>query len=54
MLRTVAYEVSAPISRMRFRVERIHDKADPSSRQDSSGLISDLQQVDRLFEELLT
>lgn len=54
LLRTVAHEVRAPISRMRFRVERIHDKAEPSSRKDSSGLISDLQQVDRLFEELLT
>ncbi|MEO8182231.1 MAG: ATP-binding protein [Deltaproteobacteria bacterium] len=54
LLRTVAHEVRAPISRMRFRVEKIHDKADASSRKDSSGLISDLQQVDRLFEELLT
>ncbi len=55
LLRTVAHEVRAPISRMRFRVERIHDKAEASSsRKDSSGLISDLQQVDRLFEELLT
>ncbi|MEY2933773.1 MAG: hypothetical protein RL033_4522 [Pseudomonadota bacterium] len=54
LLRTVAHEVRAPISRMRFRVERIHDKAEESSRKDSSGLSSDLQQVDKLFEELLT
>jgi two-component system sensor histidine kinase RstB len=54
LLRTVAHEVRAPISRMRFRVERIHDRAEASSRKDSSGLVSDLQQVDRLFEELLT
>jgi two-component system, OmpR family, sensor histidine kinase RstB len=54
LLRTVAHEVRAPISRMRFRVEKIHEKAEESSRKDSSGLISDLQQVDRLFEELLT
>ncbi len=54
LLRTVAHEVRAPISRMRFRVEKIHDKAEASSRKDSVGLISDLQQVDRLFEELLT
>jgi two-component system sensor histidine kinase RstB len=54
LLRTVAHEVRAPISRMRFRIEKIHDKAEVSSRKDSAGLISDLQQVDRLFEELLT
>jgi signal transduction histidine kinase len=54
LLRTVAHEVRAPISRMRFRIERIHDRADASFSKDSSGLISDLQQVDRLFEELLT
>jgi len=54
LLRTVAHEVRAPISRMRFRIEKIHDRADESSKKDSSGLISDLQQVDRLFEELLT
>ena len=54
LLRTVAHEVRAPISRMRFRVERIHRRAEPSVEKDSSGLISDLQQVDSLFEELLT
>jgi signal transduction histidine kinase len=54
LLRTVAHEVRAPISRMRFRIEKIHDRAEESSKKDSSGLISDLQQVDRLFEELLT
>jgi two-component system sensor histidine kinase RstB len=54
LLRTVAHEVRAPISRMRFRVEKIHRRADDSGKKDSSGLISDLEQVDSLFEELLT
>jgi two-component system, OmpR family, sensor histidine kinase RstB len=54
LLRTVAHEVRAPISRMRFRVEKIHDKAEAFLKKDSAGLISDLQQVDKLFEELLT
>lgn len=54
LLRTVAHEVRAPISRMRFRVEKIHRTVDEASKKDSSGLIADLEQVDNLFEELLT
>lgn len=54
LLRTVAHEVRAPISRMRFRVERIHERADDELGKDARGLVTDLQQVDNLFEELLT
>lgn len=54
LLRTVAHEVRAPISRMRFRVERIQERAGDADRKDTSGLVADLQQVDNLFEELLT
>ena len=54
LLRTVAHEVRAPISRMRFRVERIHERAEDELAKDARGLVTDLQQVDNLFEELLT
>jgi signal transduction histidine kinase len=54
LLRTVAHEVRAPISRMRFRVERIHERVADELGKDARGLVSDLQQVDNLFEELLT
>jgi signal transduction histidine kinase len=54
LLRTVAHEVRAPISRMRFRVERIHERVQDELGKDARGLIADLQQVDNLFEELLT
>jgi two-component system, OmpR family, sensor histidine kinase RstB len=54
LLRTVAHEVRAPISRMRFRVERIHERVDEELGKDARGLVTDLQQVDSLFEELLT
>lgn len=54
LLRTVAHEVRAPISRMRFRVERINDRFKDDLGKDARGLVTDLQQVDNLFEELLT
>lgn len=54
LLRTVAHEVRAPISRMRFRVERIHERVQDELGKDARGLVNDLQQVDNLFEELLT
>jgi two-component system sensor histidine kinase RstB len=54
LLRTVAHEVRAPISRMRFRVERIHERVADDLGKEARGLVSDLQQVDNLFEELLT
>lgn len=54
LLRTVAHEVRAPISRMRFRVERIHERVPNELGKDARGLVADLQQVDNLFEELLT
>jgi two-component system, OmpR family, sensor histidine kinase RstB len=54
LLRTVAHEVRAPISRMRFRVERIHERVQEELGKDARGLVTDLQQVDNLFEELLT
>jgi len=54
LLRTVAHEVRAPISRMRFRVERIQERAGDNEQKDTAGLVADLQQVDNLFEELLT
>jgi two-component system sensor histidine kinase RstB len=54
LLRTVAHEVRAPISRMRFRVERIHERVEGDLGKDARGLVTDLQQVDNLFEELLT
>jgi two-component system, OmpR family, sensor histidine kinase RstB len=54
LLRTVAHEVRAPISRMRFRVERIHERVREELGKDARGLVTDLQQVDNLFEELLT
>jgi signal transduction histidine kinase len=54
LLRTVAHEVRAPISRMRFRVERIQERVGDADRKNTGGLVADLQQVDNLFEELLT
>jgi len=54
LLRTVAHEVRAPIARMRFRVEKIFRKADEDAQNEGARLVSDLAQVDRLFEELLT
>lgn len=54
LLRTVAHEVRAPIARMRFRVDRIQSREQEFETSESAGLVSDLQQVDALFEELLT
>ncbi len=54
LLRTVAHEVRTPISRMHFRVESINRKAKGELPKEAAGLISDLEQVDKLFEELLT
>lgn len=54
LLRTVAHEVRTPISRMHFRVESISRKAKTDGSKEAVGLVSDLDQVDRLFEELLT
>jgi two-component system, OmpR family, sensor histidine kinase RstB len=54
LLRTVAHEVRAPIARMRFRVEHIQGGAGDAEGSESAGLVGDLQQVDGLFEELLT
>ena len=54
LLRTVAHEVRTPISRMHFRVESIERKVADQLPKETSGLVSDLEQVDKLFEELLT
>ncbi len=54
LLRTVAHEVRTPISRMHFRVESISRKAQSDSPKEAAGLVSDLEQVDKLFAELLT
>jgi two-component system sensor histidine kinase RstB len=54
LLRTVAHEVRAPISRMRFRVEAIQSRGSGAPDAHSEGLVADLEQVDSLFEELLT
>ncbi len=54
LLRTVAHEVRTPISRMHFRVESINRKARGELPKEAAGLVSDLEQVDKLFEELLT
>lgn len=54
LLRTVAHEVRAPIARMRFRVEKIQRYAEAQLESECAGLDSDLQQVNSLFEELLT
>ncbi len=54
LLRTVAHEVRTPISRMHFRVESISRKAKGESTKEAAGLVSDLDQVDKLFAELLT
>ncbi|MCP4449153.1 MAG: hypothetical protein GY811_28040 [Myxococcales bacterium] len=54
LLRTVAHEVRTPISRMHFRVESIERKVADELPKETSGLVSDLEQVDKLFEELLT
>lgn len=53
LMRTVAHEVRAPISRMRFRIEMLQDAASDHARH-ATGLDADLKQVDSLFEELLT
>lgn len=54
LLRTVAHEVRTPISRMHFRVESIERKVVDSLPKEAAGLVTDLEQVDKLFEELLT
>lgn len=54
LLRTVAHEVRTPISRMHFRVESIERKVSDTLPKETLGLVSDLEQVDKLFEELLT
>ena len=54
LLRTVAHEVRTPISRMHFRVESIERKVADTLPKEATGLVSDLEQVDKLFEELLT
>jgi len=54
LLRTVAHEVRTPISRMHFRVESIERKVSEALPKETTGLVSDLEQVDKLFEELLT
>lgn len=54
LLRSVAHEVRAPISRMHFRMEKIQRHANDSTIQDAAGLARDLEQVDQLFDELLT
>lgn len=54
LLRTVAHEVRAPIARMRFRVDKLSRHTDGESEKTTAGLVSDLTQVDNLFEELLT
>lgn len=54
LMRTVAHEVRAPISRMRFRVEMLQDSVAEPQQRHASGLVGDLGQVDGLFEELLT
>ena len=53
LLRTVAHEVRTPLSRMRFRAAGIA-KASGEADKHISGLLRDLEQVDKLFEELLT
>lgn len=54
LLRTVAHEVRAPIARMRFRVDKLNRHAGEAKSQTTEGLVTDLAQVDNLFEELLT
>jgi two-component system sensor histidine kinase RstB len=54
LMRTVAHEVRAPISRMRFRIEMMQDGASDQHARHATGLDADLKQVDSLFEELLT
>jgi two-component system, OmpR family, sensor histidine kinase RstB len=54
LMRTVAHEVRAPISRMRFRIEMLQDAASDQHARHAAGLDADLKQVDSLFEELLT
>lgn len=54
LLRSVAHEVRAPISRMHFRMEKIRRHAGEQAKKDAEGLAHDLGQVDQLFDELLT
>jgi two-component system sensor histidine kinase RstB len=54
LMRTVAHEVRAPISRMRFRIEMLQDATSDQHARHATGLDADLKQVDSLFEELLT
>lgn len=54
LMRTVAHEVRAPISRMRFRVDMLQTAAPEPAARHAAGLVSDLREVDSLFEELLT
>jgi two-component system sensor histidine kinase RstB len=54
LMRTVAHEVRAPISRMRFRIEMLQGTTSDQSTRHTTGLDADLKQVDSLFDELLT
>jgi two-component system sensor histidine kinase RstB len=54
LMRTVAHEVRAPISRMRFRIDMLQEAESDQRERHLSGLVTDLRQVDSLFEELLT
>ena len=54
LLRSVAHEVRAPISRMHFRMEKIQRHASDATRKDAEGLAHDLEQVEQIFDELLT
>ena len=54
LMRTVAHEVRAPVSRMRFRIEMLHAPQAKERARHVDGLVEDLSQIDGLFEELLT
>jgi two-component system sensor histidine kinase RstB len=54
LMRTVAHEVRAPFSRMRFRVAMLQTAAQEQATRHANGLVADLKEVDSLFEELLT
>lgn len=54
LMRTVAHEIRAPISRMRFRVEMLEQICAPEHQRHCTGLINDLAQIDKLFAELIS
>jgi len=55
MVRAVSHELRTPVARLRFGLEMIGDAETPTARQKyMDGMDSDIQDLDRLVDEMLT